>query len=202
AGDPTKGSWIGYTQDSLRAGHEVTASLLITAHSRDTNIVAVDVKTLTIATGSSSGGVGNALRAQPAAGGDSTWIVLTAPGYVSDSFLVRVTRPTLTLAIGYPYTGRVGLGTIYQTAGYVQIPYARLDTFTVALGHSRPGVVRGPATVRILPNQTTAYFNLVGDTLGIDTLSIASAPGYLVAGGSLLYQVDSLHVRPYSYPGA
>src|SRR5207302_10582647 len=37
---------------------------------------------------------------------------------------------------------------------------------------------------------------------GIDTLSIASAPGYLVAGGSLLYQVDSLHVRPYSYPGA
>jgi plastocyanin len=61
--------------------------------------------------------------------------------------------------------------------------------------------VRGPATVRILKGQTTGSFDLVGDTLGIDTLSVASALGYVVAGSPTVYMVDSLHVRPYSYPG-
>jgi plastocyanin len=201
AGDPSKGSWTAYTEDSTGYGHPVGANLLVTALSRDPTVVAVDVTTGTITTGSSAIGVGNALRAQPGAGGLSTYIVLTAPGYTTDSFLVSVTRPTLTLGVGYPYDGRLGIGTLFQSAGYVQIPYVRPDTFTVTLGHSRPGVVRGPATVRIPANQTIVYFNLVGDTLGGDTLSVASAPGYVITGSPVVYQVDSIHVRPYSYPG-
>ena len=203
AGDPARGSWTAYTADSVGYQHPVTDTVFVTAVSRNSNAVAVDVATGKVAPGAASISRANALRALPTAGGDSAWIVLTAPGYVSDSFLVRVTKPTLYLQVGYPYTGRLALGTIYQSAGYVQIPYARPDTFTVTFAHSRPGVVRAPTSVRILPTQTTAYFNLVGDTLGIDTLSVdtAATQGYVVSGGPIAYQVDSLHVRAFNYPG-
>jgi len=203
AGDPTLGSWTAYTADSIRYQHNVKDTVFVTAVSRNTNAVVVDLPTAKVLPGTAGISRANALRALPTAGGDSAWIVLSAPGYVSDSVLVRVTKATLYLQVGYPYTGRVGLGTFFQNAGYVQIPYARPDTFTVVFAHSRAGVVRGPANVRIPAGQTSAYFNLIGDTLGVDTLTVdtAATPGYVVSGGPIAYQVDSLHVRAYQYPG-
>ena len=203
AGDPTLGAWSAYTADSIGYQHSVKDTLVVTAVSRNPSAVAVDLPTAKVLPGNSGVTRANALRALAAAGGDSAWIVLTASGYIADSFLVHVTKPTLTLALGYPYTGRVGLGTLYQNAGYVQIPYVRPDTFTVTLAHSRAGAVRGPVSVRIPASQTSVYFTLVGDTIGIDTLSIdtVATPGYVVAGGSIVYHVDSLHVKPYQYPG-
>lgn len=203
AGDPTLGSWTANTADSIRYAHPVLDTVAVTAVSRNPAAVAVDQPTAKVLPGSSGITRNSALRALPTAGGDSAWIVLTAPGYVSDSFLVRVTKPTLSLQVGYPYTGRVGLGTLYQNAGYVQIPYVRPDTFFVVFAHSRAGVVRGPASVRILPGQTSAYYNLVGDTLGTDTLSVdtVATPGYVVSGSPIVYRVDPLHVRPFNYPG-
>ena len=202
AGDPTLGSWTAYGADSLRWQHVLKDSLVVTAVSRNPSAVAVDLATVKIPAGSSGSTRSSALRALATAGGDSAWIVLSAPGYVSDSFLVRVTKPTLILQVGYPYTGRLGLGTLFQNAGYVQIPYVRPDTFTVTFGHSRAGAVRGPLTVRIPANQTQVTFNLVGDSLGIDTLSIdtVATQGYVVAGSPIVYQVDSLRVRPLNYP--
>jgi len=202
AGDPSLGSWSAYTADSLRYAHEVQSTVPVTALSRNPAAVAVDLPTASVLPGNSGITRNSALRALATAGGDSAWIVITAPGYVSDSFLVRVTKPTLYVQVGYPYTGRVGLGTFFQNAGYVQIPYVRPDTFTVVFAHSRAGVVRGPANVRIPPGQTYVYYNLVGDTLGTDTLSVdtVATPGYVVSGSPIVYTVDPLHVRPYSYP--
>ena len=203
AGDPTLGSWNAYAADSIGYQHAVQDTLVVTAVSRNPSAVVVDQPTAKILPGSSGISRANALRALATAGGDTAWIVLTAPGYMTDSFRVLVTKPTLTLQVGYPYTGRVGLGTFYQNAGYVQIPYVRPDTFTITFTHSRAGTVRGPATVRIPANQTYAYYNLVGDTLGVDTLFIdtVATPGYVVAGGPIVYQADPLHVRPFNYPG-
>jgi plastocyanin len=203
AGNPSLGYWTVYSADSLRYQHTVTDTLAITAVSRNVNAVAVDSGTLKLVPGASGNTRYNALRALPSAGGDSAWIVLSAPGYMSDSFLVHVTKPTMSVAIGYPYSGRVGLGTLWKNGGYVQLPYVRPDTFTVTFTHTRAGAVRGPPSVRVLPNQTIAYFDLVGDTIGIDTMRVDTVltTGYLITGTPLILTVDSLHVRPYQYPG-
>jgi plastocyanin len=202
AGNPSLGGWTGNTADSVRYAHPVADTVSVTAVSRNPAAVAVDQPTAKVLPGSSGVTRNNALRALPTAGSDSAWIVLTAPGYAPDSFIVRVTKATLVLQLGYPYTGRLGLGTFFQNAGLVTIPYVRPDTFTVTFGHTRPGAVRGPATLRILPGQTQVYFNLVGDTLGVDTLSVdtIATPGYVVSGSPIVYRVDPLHVRPYNYP--
>jgi len=201
AGNPTKSSWSVSTVDSLGYGHVVTDTLVVTATSLDTTVVVVDVATGKVPPGSASVGVGSALRAQPGAGGDSTFIVVTAPGYRPDTFLVRVTPPNLTFDYGFP-DGRVGLGMRRVNAAYVQIPYVRPDTFWVVFSHTRPGVIGHTAgdSVRILPNQSTGYIEIQGDTLGVDTVDIARAVGYAVPGSPKPFFVDPIHVRPYGYP--
>jgi plastocyanin len=202
AGDPSRAYWSAYAGDSIGYDHLVKDTLVVTAVSRNPAAVVVDSATLRIPAGSSGATRSNAVRALATAGGDSAWVVVTASGYTADSFLVRVTKPTLTTQLSYPYTGRIGLGTLFQNAGYVDLPYARPDTFTVTFGHSAAARVRGPATVRIPPSQTRAYFTLVGDALGVDTMFVdtVATPGYVVAGSPLVYQVDSLHVGLYTYP--
>jgi plastocyanin len=201
AGDPSRGYWYAYSLDSLNYGHYVLAPVVVTATSRNPAAVVVDAPTGTIATDQSSTSVGNALRALPTAGGDSAWIVLTAPGYLPDSFKVYVTAPTLSFQIGYPYDGRVGIGTLFQNAGYVSIPYARPDSFWVVFGHTRRGTIGGPDSVAILPGTTYRYFDVQGDSLGTDTLSITRATGYVVNGGPYVYRVGPLRVDVNSYPG-
>jgi plastocyanin len=208
AGNPSRGSWTAYTEDSLAISHPVAAPLLVTATSRDTNVVALDSAKGTVVAGQSAVNIPNALRAKPTAGGDSTWIVLTAPGYRPDSVLVHVTRPTLTYTIyAYPYDGRVGVGTLLQNAAYVSIPYVRPDTLWVHFTHSHASVVghTSPDSVRILPSQTVGYFDIRGDSLGgVDTISVdtirALASGYVVSGSPHVFTVDPIHVRPYTYP--
>ncbi|MGH7520312.1 MAG: cupredoxin domain-containing protein [Gemmatimonadales bacterium] len=204
AGNPALGSWTASAGDSLRWGHTVRDTLVVSAVSRSPSVVSVDSAILKILPGASGNTRFNALRALPSAGGDSAWIVMSASGYRPDSFLVRVTKPTMAVQVSYPYTGRLGLGTFWQNATYVQLPYARTDTFTVYFTHSRPGAVRAPASVRIPPGQTSKYFDLVGDSIGVDTLRVDTTvtPGYVVTGTPIVYRVDSLHVRPFQYPGA
>lgn len=200
AGDPSRGYWGAYTRDSTNVAQAVADPVIVTAVSRNPAAVAVEIATDTVPTGSSSVTASASLRALPTAGGDSAWIVLTAPGYQPDSLLVRVTAPTLTFALGWPYDGRVGLGTLYQDAAYVSIPYARPDTLWVGLGHTRRGVLGGPDSVAIVAGQTYAYFDVRGDSLGPDTLSVTQAPGYVVNGGPYGFVVEPLRVRPYIYP--
>ena len=204
AGDPTLGYWSAAPADSLRWQHPLKDTLVVTAVSRRPAVVSVDSSTLKLPPGSSGSTRYNALRALPSAGGDSAWIVLSAPGYLPDSFIVRVTKPTMTMQIAYPNTGRLGLGTLWKNAGYVQLPYVRPDTFTVSFTHTHAGAVRGPPSIRIVPGQTYTYFDLVGDSVGVvDSIRVDTTVtlGYVVTGGPLVYRVDSLHVRPYQYPG-
>jgi plastocyanin len=202
AGDPTKGYWGATAEDSLRYGHAVADTVALTAVSHNPNAVAVDSPTVRIPPGSTAAMSYGSLRALPTAGGDSAWILVTAPGYRTDSFQVHVTKPVLTLALGYPYDGRVGRGTYSQNAGYVAIPYVRPDTFWVVFAHSRKGVAGGPDSVAILKGQTSAYFNIRGDTLGADTMSVSRATGYVVSGSPVVLTVDPLHVHANSYPSA
>jgi plastocyanin len=203
AGNPSLGYWSASPADSLRYQHPVKDTLVVTAVSRSPSVVSVDSGVMKLPPGSSGNTRSNALRPQPSAGGDSAWIVLSAPGYLPDSFLVHVTKPTMTVQISYPYTGRVGLGTLWKNAGYVQLPYVRPDSFTVSFTHSRPGPVRGPPNVRIPAGQTYTYFDLVGDSIGVDTLQVDTVltTGYVVTGTPAVFRVDSLHVQPYQYPG-
>ncbi|HYS21402.1 MAG TPA: plastocyanin/azurin family copper-binding protein, partial [Gemmatimonadales bacterium] len=200
AGDPTHGFWTAYPQDSLRYGHAVVDTVRATLVSRDTTIVAVDSPTVKILPAYSAATVSSALRAQPGAGGRSAWLVANAPGYTPDSFQVSVAQPTLTLNLASPYDGRVAVGTLFQNAGYVSIPYIRPDTFWVVFGHTRQRVVAGPDSVAIPKGQTYGYFNTRGDTLsGTDTMRVTRATGYVVPS-SVVFHVDSIHVRPYNYP--
>lgn len=197
AGDPTRGQWGVYTQDSVfRYNHPVTDTVTVTAVSRNPAAVAVDAPSVTVLPGQASAGVSGALRALATAGGDSAWVVVTATGYRPDSFMVRVTPPALQLALSYP--PGIGLGMRRTNAGYVQIPYVRPDTVAVIFAHTRRGVVSGPDTVRILPGATYTYFDIAGDSLGADTIS-AQAGGYQTPI-SQPYTVVPLRVRPYSYP--
>ena len=203
AGNPSLGYWSASPADSLRYQHALKDTLVVTTLSRNPSAVSVDSATLKLPPGSSGNTRYNALRAQPSAGGDSAWIVLTAPGYLPDSFIVHVTKPTMTVQLAYPYTGRLGLGTLWKNAGYVQLPYVRTDTFTVSFTHSNAAAVRGPPSLKILPGQTYTYFDLVGDAIGVDIMDVDTAltRGYVVTGTPVSYRVDSLHVRPYQYPG-
>ena len=198
AGDPTKGSWSAQTQDSIvRYSHPVVDTVVVTAVSRDTTIVAVDAAVGKVKPGQASVSVVNALRAQPAAGGLSTWIVVTAPGYRPDSFQVNVTAPALTWSFGYPY--QVLIGGRFQNAGYVQIPYVRPDSFTVVFAHTRRGIVSGPDSVTIPKGLTYAYFDINGDSLGSDTISIARAVGYAMPAAHA-FNVVPLQVSINSQP--
>src|SRR5258708_28918922 len=148
----------------------------------------------------------NGFHAKATAGGDSAWVVVSAPGYTPDSFVVNVNKPTLGLAVSYPCDGGVAISTAFQKAGYAYIPYARPDTFWVRFTHTRRGIVGGPDSVRILPAETSsACFSNQGDTLGIDTMTTL-APGYVVQGGNVandgrvVWTVDPLHVWVQSVP--
>jgi plastocyanin len=198
AGDPTKGSWYAYTQDSIvRYAHPVVDTVLVTATSRDTTVVAVDVAVGKVGPGQSSVSVLNTLRAQPGGGGRSTWIDLRASGYRPDSFLVNVTAPALTFAVSYP--SQVMLGGKFQNAGYVQIPYARSDSFTVVFSHTRRGIVSGPDSVTIPKGQTFTYFDIAGDTVAVDTIRIARAIGYTIPAAQPITVVP-IHVQIGSQP--
>jgi len=198
AGNPARGSWTAYTEDSIvRYSHPVVDTVVVTATSLDTTVVAVDAAVAKVIPGQGSVSVANALRAQPAAGGRSTWIRLTAPGYRPDSFQVSVTAPALTFSVGYPY--QVMLGGRFQSGGYLAIPYARPDSFTIVFQHSRPGIVSTPDSVTIPKGQTSASFDIVGDTLGIDTISVARATGYVVPAAQPI-SVVPIHVQISSQP--
>ncbi len=201
AGNPSNGYWSATATDSLGFGHPVINALIVTATSRDTNVVALDVKVDTIPAASGSVTANAALRAKPGAGGDSTWIVLTAPGYQPDSFHVHVTPPGLSFNHSYPYDGRVGIGMHRVNAAYVSIPYVRPDTFWVVFTHTAPHVIghTSPDSVAIPAGQTTAYMDIQGDSLGLDSATI-TAPGYVVSGSPALFHTDPIHVRPYTYP--
>ncbi|HJQ67234.1 MAG TPA: hypothetical protein VJ816_12690 [Gemmatimonadales bacterium] len=198
AGNPSKGLWNASAADSLGYGHPVTAPLIVTATSRDSNVVAVDIAADTIPTGSSSVSISSALRAQPGAGGDSTWIVVTAPGYRADSFLVHVTPPGLSFNHSFPYDGRVGLGMRRVNAAYISIPYVRPDTFWVIFNHTHAGLIghTNPDSVAIPAGQTTAYLDIQGDSLGIDSAAIDARGAYVVSGSPAVFTVDPIHVRP------
>ena len=199
---PSAGSWNAYAEDSLSYQHPVLAPVHVTATSRDTSVVKILVDTITILTGNSGAGVSSTLQAQPGAGGDSTYLVVTAPGYRPDSTLIHVTPPALSAAYSYPYDGRVALNTQFVNAAYVSIPYARSDSFWVLIAHGRKGVVAGADSILIPKGQTYGYTTITGDTLGVDSVTITRATGYtLSAAPQLIFRVDSLHVRPYSYPG-
>ncbi|HEY6854142.1 MAG TPA: Ig-like domain-containing protein, partial [Gemmatimonadales bacterium] len=88
AGQPTPGTWYAYAEDSLGSQHPVVDTVPFTAISRDTNVIVLDTSVARVVPGQSSRGV-NGFHAKAAAGGDSTWIVVSAPGYTPDSFLVR-----------------------------------------------------------------------------------------------------------------
>ena len=203
AGDPSYGAWNGYTADSLRYPHPTAAPVVIYAASRDTSVVKVVVDSVVVPVNGNGNTAYSALSAQPGAGGDSAWIVVTAPGYRPDSMLVHVTKPTLTSGFGYPYNGTVGLNTLFPNAGYVQIPYARPDSFWVVLSHSQRSLLGGPDSVVVPKGQTIGYFTVQGNALGTDSVTIARATGYVVSGAApqYVYKVDPLRMRPYNYPG-
>ena len=205
AGTPTLGYWYAVASDSLRYGHAVSATLMTHIVSRDTSVVKILVDSGPILAGTPSNSIGSSVFAQPSAGGDSTWLVVTAPGYKPDSQLIHVTKPTMTAAYNYPtYDGRVALNTTFPQPVYVQIPYARTDTFAVVLHHTNKAGPQAPDTIFIPKGQVTGYLtSITGVSLGTDTVTIdtvATKPGYVLPAGVVwILRVDSLHVRPYSY---
>ncbi len=192
AGAPN-GYWYAYTADSLSYTHPVADTVTVTVVTRNPSAVAIDTATAKVVPGASVSQSRYGLRPLAAAGGDSAWIVATAPGYRPDSIKVYVTNPTLTLVLSYPQM--TGVGTVFQNAGYVSIPYARPDTFTVVFGHTQPSIVSGPDSVSIPKGQTTAYFPMTGVALGVDTISVTRATGYALPAPTQ-FQVVPIHVRP------
>ncbi|HXQ28147.1 MAG TPA: Ig-like domain-containing protein [Gemmatimonadales bacterium] len=205
AGDPSDGSVIAYTADSTGQTHQVTASVPVTIVSRNTAAVAIDTPTTLVVPPGTTAISANTLRAIAGDGGDSSWIVGSAPGYSPDSFKVYTTKPTLTFSVGYPYDARIALGTVFQNAGYVQIPYAQPSNFWVVFRHSQKQVITGPDSVMIPQGSTVGYFNAIGDTVTGDTartdsMSVTRATGYVFSATPVVWTADQIHVRPYTYP--
>jgi len=184
------------TADTTGYNHPVASALAVSLVSRRPTVVAIDTATLTVPARQGYA-QSYALRPLAGGGGDSAFIVATAPGYPAESILVRVTGPALSLALTYPY--QVGIGTRFQNAGYVQIPFARPDTLRVAFGHTRRGIVSGPDTVLVLPGTTFTYFEVAGDSLGTDSMSV-TAPGYSPPPPQE-FRVVPIQVAPYTFPG-
>ena len=202
---PSAGYWSANTADSLNYQHPVTVPVIVTATSRDTTVIKVLVSTDTVLVNNASSSAGSALQAQPGAGGDSTYLVVSAPGYRSDSILIHVTRPTMSASYNYPYDGRVALNTTFPQAIYVGIPYARTDTFALVLHHSNQAIVAASDTILIPKGLTNGFLpSITGVALGLDSISIdtvATAPGYVLPSGTVwVLHVDSIHVRVYTAP--
>jgi plastocyanin len=198
AGNPTRGSWSATTQDSIvRYPHPVVDTVTVTATSRDTTVVAVDAGVGKVRPGQYSVSVNDALRAQPGAGGRSTWIVLAAGGYRPDSFQVSVTAPALSFSLNYP--SQVMVGGRFPGVGYLSIPYARPDSFTVVFQHARRGIVSGPDSVTIPKGLTNISFDIDGDTVGADTIAVSRATGYSLPP-ALPFNVVPIHVTVSSQP--
>ena len=205
AGNPGLGSWTAYSGDSLRYQHVVAAPLLVNATSRDTTVVKLTLDTATIIPNTTYGSFPSSLFAQPGAGGDSTWIVATAPGYKPDSFLVHVTKPTMTAGYNYPYDGRVALNTTFPVPVYLTIPYPRTDTFAVVLKHTNKAGFQAPDTLFIPKGQQSGNLaSITGVSVGVDTVTIdtvATKPGYVLPAGAVwVLHADPLHVKAYNYP--
>lgn len=205
AGNPGPGSFTVYSGDTLRYQHQVVAPVLVNAVSRDTTVVKLLVDTGTITANNSYGSFSSSLFAQAGAGGDSTWVVATAPGYKADSFLVHVTKPTMTAGYNYPYDGRVALNTTFPVPVYLTIPYPRTDTFAVVLKHTNKAGLQAPDTLFIPKGQQSGNLaSITGVSVGVDTVTIdtvATKPGYVMPSGPVwILHADPLHVRPYSYP--
>lgn len=205
AGNPGPGSFTVYSGDTLRYQHQVVAPVLVNAVSRDTTVVKLLVDTGTITANNSYGSFSSSLYAQAAAGGDSVWIVTTATGYKADSFMVHVTKPTMTSGYNYPYDGRVALNTTFPVPVYLTIPYPRTDTFAVVLKHTNKAGFQAPDTLFIPKGQQSGNLaSITGVSVGVDTVSIdtvATKPGYVMPAGAVwILHADPLHVKPYSYP--
>ncbi len=182
--------------DSTGYNHPVASPLAVTLTSRRPTVVAIDTATLTVPP--RQGYVQRyALRPLSGGGGDSAYIVATAPGHPAESILVHVTGPALQLVLSYPQ--QVGIGTRYVGAGYVAIPFPRPDTVRVGFTHTRRGIVSGPDSVLMLPGTTFTSFDIAGDSLGSDTISV-TAPGYSPAPPQE-FRVVPIQVAPYTYPG-
>lgn len=184
------------TVDTAGYSHPVASALAVTLVSRRPTVVAIDTATLTVPARQGYA-QSYALRPLAGGGGDSAFIVATAPGYAAESILIRVTGPALQLLLFFP--SHVGVGTRFQNAGYVLIPFARGDTLRVAFGHTRRGIVSGPDTVLVLPGATFSYFDVAGDSLGTDSMSV-TAPGYSPPPPQE-FRVVPIQVAPYTFPG-
>ena len=159
-----------YSEDSLKAAHYRTNSLVVRLHSTDTTVMKVLDSVVTIAPGTYYNGTA---RVIPGGLGGSAYIVASASGHTSDSTQYTVTGPKLALSWT---ANRLGLGQ-QDVNLYVYTPNAVTSPLVVNLLSADTSIVGVQPTVTIPQGSNYAYFNVRGNGLGTMPI-IASAIGY------------------------
>ena len=112
-----------------------------------------------------------------------TWLVASAPGYRSDSILVRVTGPALRF-VRYDYSNidRVGVGVDQFTDGnnFIYAGCCQPTDLAITITQRHPEVLRIPHSTLVpaLDYYARGQFSIAGVSPGTDTV-IASAAGFL-----------------------
>ncbi|HET7631505.1 MAG TPA: Ig-like domain-containing protein [Gemmatimonadaceae bacterium] len=159
-----------YSEDSTKAAHARTSSLVVHLASSDTTVMKVLDTVVTIVPGATSN---SSARAVPGGMGGTAYIIASAGGHTPDSVLVTVTGPKLSLN----WTQRtIGVGQ-QDPSMYVSTPNPVSAPLTVTLSVPDTNQLGVPASITI-PNGTYySYFTVRGKAAGRDTV-IASALGY------------------------
>jgi hypothetical protein len=181
-----------YAEDSTRAAHPRTSSLVVRLSSSDTTVLKVLDTVVTIAPGQY---YNSSARVIPGGLGGTAYVYASASGHQGDSTLFTVVGPKL----AFSWTqNRVGAGQ-YDPNQYIQTPNYLTAPLVVSVANSNPASVSIPAADTVPNGSYYRYFNVLGLAPGSATF-VATAPGYqsdtagytvtspwLVASGSTTY---------------
>ena len=166
-----------YSEDSTKAWHDRSNSLLVSLRSSDTTVMKVVDSTITIGPGSYYASP----RVTPGALGGTAYVVASASGHTSDSVLYTVNGPPL--AFSWSGTRLVGLGEQDINGVYVYVPNSVPAPLVVRLTTTDSTVVGVPDSVIIPTGNNYVYFTVQGLKLGTATFT-ATAAGFQTATGS------------------
>ncbi len=160
-------NWTVYTQDSIGTDHPRLDTLTVSVTSRDPSVLAVDVPTAVV---DSLRSYANGYLGLRPVGAGTAHLVASADGHLSDSVLVTVNAPKLSISSSRTGTRQMSTGSVY-------LPTSAPAPVTVSLQSLDPSVATVTDSVIFPTGNTGQSYEIYGQQPG-STSIIATAPGY------------------------
>ena len=194
----TTNTYVVAPADSLGDWHYLPQPLVVRVRAATPGVILPADTTFTIGAGQ---GVSQVTVSRSAASGQ-TWLVASAPGYRSDSILVRVTGPALRFVrFDNSNIDSIGVGVDQFTDGnhFIYAGCCQPTDLAITITQRHPEVLRIPRSTLIpaLDFSGRGTFSAAGVSPGTDTV-IASAPGFLP--DTLIVVVTTATYKLGTYP--